>query len=436
MPLKLKSVMRVPRSIGYAGIIVLVAALAMVATLPGRTHGLGMITERLLADESLGLSRTNFSDMNLWATLLGGLFCLPCGWLIDRFGLRITLTVTVASLAAVVLAMTQLSGWWPLFGAIVLTRGFGQSALSVISITMVAKWFSRSRLSLAMAVYSLLLSLGFAWAAQIAKPWREDDWRVVWGGMGWILAAFALLAWMVTRDPSPSEVVQEESEEDNAARAQENAPSFTLVEAMRTQAFWVFGITISLIALIGSGLSLFNESVLKEQGFSAEVFYNLITWIGIVGLVVKLPIGWLGQYVALNRLLAAGLLLQAICLIALPRIQTTGAVTAYGAGMGVGGTITTVLFFTIWGQAFGRKHVGQIQGVAQMLTVLASAAGPKVLAECYARYNSYAPAFEWLAMALGVLTFWALMIRMPQAQAVPQIEPISVLVASPGRAET
>ena len=35
----------------YGWVMVPVAALAMVATLPGRTHGLGMITERLLADE-------------------------------------------------------------------------------------------------------------------------------------------------------------------------------------------------------------------------------------------------------------------------------------------------------------------------------------------------------------------------------------------------
>ena len=169
----------------YGWVIVCVAALAMVATLPGRTHGLGMITERLLVDPAFGLTRSTYADMNLWATLLGGLFCLPCGYLIDRFGLRITLTLTVAALGAVVVGMTYLTGWWALFAAIVLTRGFGQSALSVISITMVGKWF-RGHLSLPMAIYTLLLSLGFAWSSQLAKPYAESDWRVLWG-IGWIL---------------------------------------------------------------------------------------------------------------------------------------------------------------------------------------------------------------------------------------------------------
>src|SRR3569623_2541715 len=118
----------------YGGGIVAVAALAMVATLPGRTHGLGMVTERLLADESFKMDRVTYSDINLWATLLGATFCLPCGYLIDRFGLRITLTLTVAALAGAVFWMTYLSGRWPLFVAILLTRNFGQSALSVFSI--------------------------------------------------------------------------------------------------------------------------------------------------------------------------------------------------------------------------------------------------------------------------------------------------------------
>jgi hypothetical protein len=70
----------------------------------------------------------------------------------------------------------------------------------------------------------------------------------------------------------------------------ESKIGFTPVQAMRTQAFWVFGLGISLIALMGSGTSLFNESVLNQQGFPPETFYNLITLTGIVGLLVKLPV--------------------------------------------------------------------------------------------------------------------------------------------------
>jgi hypothetical protein len=87
-----------PRQVGpfalpfyYGWVNVIVAALAMVGTLPGRTQGLGLITEPLLRD--LQIDRIVFARINLWATLIGALFCLGVGRLIDRFGSRIVLTV-------------------------------------------------------------------------------------------------------------------------------------------------------------------------------------------------------------------------------------------------------------------------------------------------------------------------------------------------------
>lgn len=58
-----------------------VAALLMVGTLPGRTHGLGLITESVLED--LRIERTDYAKLNLIATLIGATFCWPCGWLVD-----------------------------------------------------------------------------------------------------------------------------------------------------------------------------------------------------------------------------------------------------------------------------------------------------------------------------------------------------------------
>src|SRR5438876_669553 len=77
-------------SLYYGWVCVVAAALAMVATLPGRTMGLGLVTEPLLRD--LGLSRTTYGAINLWATLLGAGFGLAGGRLVDRVGARGVLT--------------------------------------------------------------------------------------------------------------------------------------------------------------------------------------------------------------------------------------------------------------------------------------------------------------------------------------------------------
>src|SRR4051794_8746536 len=80
---------RPPASPDGRWVTVLVAALAMVATRRGRTQALGLITEPLLRELDLG--RVDFALVNLWATLLGSAFCLPCGFFLDRVGGRVTL---------------------------------------------------------------------------------------------------------------------------------------------------------------------------------------------------------------------------------------------------------------------------------------------------------------------------------------------------------
>src|SRR5205809_4500356 len=89
----------------YGWMVLGVAALAMVGTLPGRTQGLGLITEPLIRD--LGISRVAYAQINLVATLVGSLFCFGIGRLTDVRGSRIVLTALSLSLGAVVLIMSR-----------------------------------------------------------------------------------------------------------------------------------------------------------------------------------------------------------------------------------------------------------------------------------------------------------------------------------------
>ena len=175
------NVMTVPRVGGraYYGWVVLgVAALAMVGTLPGRTQGLGLITEPLIRD--LGLSRVVYTQVNLVATLIGALFCIGVGRLIDRLGSRLVLTVTAVALGLTVLTMSQASSLVGLLIFVTLTRGFGQSALSVVSLAMVGKWFRR-RLTVAMAIYALVMSIGFMVAFPLVGAIVQSaGWRIAW----------------------------------------------------------------------------------------------------------------------------------------------------------------------------------------------------------------------------------------------------------------
>ena len=92
----------------YGWLVLFLAGLAMVATLPGRSVGLGLITESLLVD--LGMSRLDYAVLTFWATLIGASFAPACGPLIDRFGVRTVGTVVLLALGLVVLAFGSISG--------------------------------------------------------------------------------------------------------------------------------------------------------------------------------------------------------------------------------------------------------------------------------------------------------------------------------------
>ena len=394
----------------YGWVNLFVAALAMVGTLPGRTQGLGLITEPLLRD--LQIDRISFARINLWATLIGALFCLGVGRLIDRFGSRVVLTCVTVALAAVVLLMSGARSVIAIAILITLMRGFGQSALSVISITMVGKWFVR-RLNLAMAVYTVLLSVGFMIAFPlIGAMVISNGWRSSWWAIGAVLLfGLAPLSLLLVRRSPEACLLENDGEvvEDRGV-----AVGFTLGQALATPSFWVFGIASAVYGLIASGIALFNESILAERGFDASTYHRSLVIVALTALAGNFLGGWLASRWTMNRLLTVSMILLAGSLLSLPHVRTEAHVAAYAVVMGLAGGFVIVIFFAFWSRAYGRAHLGKIQGAAQALTVIASAIGPLLLAECVTRTGSYAAMFYLLALVVLLLAVSAWCVKIPE----------------------
>ncbi len=384
----------------------------MVGTLPGRTQGLGLITEPLLVD--MQIDRVVFARMNLWATLIGALFCLGVGRLIDRFGSRIVLTIVTLALATVVLSMSGARSVALLAILITLTRGLGQSALSVVSITMVGKWFVR-RLNVAMAVYTVVLSIGFMLAFPLIGAMVIDGgWRRTWWIVGLALMfGLAPLSWLLVRNSPESCSLQPDVDTSREDETVETDLSFTLRQALLTPGFWVFGISGAVYGLVASGIALFNESILAERGFDASTYHRSLVIVALTSLAGNFLGGWLISRGRMNRLLALAMILLAGSLLALPHVSTQTHVAAYAVVMGLAGGFVIVIFFAVWSRAYGRAHLGKIQGAAQALTVVASAIGPLLLAECVARTGSYAAMFYALTFVVLLLALGAWFVKLP-----------------------
>jgi MFS family permease len=391
----------------YGWIVLLVAAAAMVGTLPGRTQGLGLVTEPLLRD--LQIDRVTYATVNFWATIIGSAFAVGVGRLQDRAGSRSVLTAVALALGLVVCAMSRAASLVSLAVWITLTRGLGQSALSVVSLAMVGQWFVR-RISVAMAVYSVVMSVGFMIAfplvGSLVQRW---GWRGAWFAVGVVLAAgLAPAAWLLVRRSPEAHGVHPDGD-----TAPGEMTGYTWTAALATPAFWVFALGAALYGLVASGIGLFNESILAERGFGPQVYYQTLVVTALTALAGNFAGGWLAERTPLGALLSLSMFILTGGLAALPFVTRHSHVMAWATAMGLGGGIVIVLFFSVWPRVYGRRHLGRIQGVAQAVTVLASALGPLLLALCVEWTGSYRAMFQILAGIIGLVGVAALVTPIP-----------------------
>lgn len=409
----------------YGWVNVFIAGIAMTATLPGRTHGLSLVTEPLLED--LGFDRVTFAHINLAATLIGASFAFFAGWLVDRIGVRMTSVIVGISLAASVFTLSWTTTVVAFLVALTLIRGFGQSALSVVSMAMVGKWFDR-RLSMAMAVFSVLITIGFiattiglgelvsATAGPIVgEPPRYEhpsEWRTAWNAVGWwILLGFVPLAWLLVRNTPercgllPDPPLRE--------KPHDSAKDYSLRQAMLTPAFWVFVTTSAFFNVVWSGIVLFNESIAQEQGFNQGLAVQVLAILTFGGMFANFVCGAIAKRSRLGYLFGFSMGLLGVALAVFPLIKSTPLLQTYAVALGIAGGFVTVLFFAIWGDLFGRTHLGRIQGSAQMIATLASAVGPLIVASSKEYLGSYHPAFWGMGAVAIVLAMACVVVPIP-----------------------
>lgn len=396
------------------GLQLLIASVLMVATLPGRTQGLGLVTEPLLAD--LGLGRVTYASMNFWATILGALLCFPAGWAIERFGLRSTTAALVILLALATWGLSAATGGIALIFVLLLaTRAFGQSALSVSSIVTVGRWFP-NRAGLAMGVYSVLLSFWFAVAfGLVGYAVRATGWRNAWLQIA--LALFLVVLPVVLfalREPVKSA--------DPSSAVPSSPREYTLAQALRTPAFWLFAGAAAAFNLVASGLGLFNEAVLAERGYSQKMFHFFLGISTLFSLGGQFLCGALTRLFQHQTITSLALFLYALSLFCLGFVTEVWQLWILAMVIGTAAGMIIVIFFSVWSDFFGQRHLGRIQGAAQMLTVLSSGIGPIIFARSFELSGSYRPLLLALAAATWLLGLLTLRVQ-PPPETTPQTLP-------------
>lgn len=419
----------------YGWVILAVSTVGIVMSVPGQTMGVSVFTDSLL--DATGLSRLELSNAYLAGTVLSGLLLPTAGRLVDRFGVRSGVVFACVGLGLVLVFLSRVdrvadaavaggvpagvAAWACLAVGFTGIRFTGQGMLTLVSRTMLARWFERRR-GLVSSLTGPVTSVAFAGAPLVLALWVERaGWRGAWLEMALVVGAgMGVLGWLLYREsPEDCGLVIDGGAEIGADGAPAPATvrhDFTRGEALRTAGFWLVTLGIANHAMVGTGLAFHIVDIGAEAGLDRAAAVAIFLPIAMVSVPTGLAAGAAVDRFPMRYLMMAMMVGQAVMFGFAGHLDDPLTRAACIAGWGFSAGFYGPLTVAALPNFFGRTHLGAIQGVMMMCLVIASALGPSTLAAMKNAFGSYAPGLHLLALLPLFVFVAAPFTRDPQAK--------------------
>lgn len=390
----------------YGYIVLFFGSIGILFSIPGQTVGVSVFTDPV--KDALGLTRNQFSNAYLVGTLLSAFFVTKAGRLFDKFGARY-----VAFFAAFFLGISLLifsvsenistffktilntNSWFVPFVLICflffLIRFCGQGVLTMASRNMVMMWFDKNRGKMN-SISSITISLGFS-SSPILISYLIDTkgWELSWQILAVCLFIFSFLILQFYRNkPEDFGLIPDGFKKKNIKiKEQQNEVNFTLEEAKKTRAFWMFGLALAFNSFFITGFTFHVISIFESQDFTRSDAIAVFLPISIIAISVSTLANILSDYVKHKIYLYCMLFSGFLASFGLLYLNTTIGIYLLILGLGLFSGLFAVVNAVTWPRYFGRKYLGAITGKVMSFLVIASALAPSLMSYCYTKLGSY-----------------------------------------------
>lgn len=391
----------------------MIAASCAIRVLGGGLHAYGLSVFFLPVTQELNLSRTAASLVFSLGRAQGALEGPVAGYYIDRYGPRpvIIFAVLLAGIGYVIL-----SGVYSFTALMIVYMGVislsYQAGFMDATMAIANTWFIRKR-ALAMSLTSGSISLGGTLVTPfLAYAVHAWGWRAAAIGAGIVFLISGLpLALTIRRSPEsiglqpdgdlPAASPNQAHSATSTARSYEEQ-EFSLAQTLRTHQFWLLTFATTFRTVCSAGVLVHFVPILVWKGYSQTQAAFYLGVIAFFGMPTHLLIGWLGDRIDKQRLMAVCMALGSVAIYCLFRgtheWQLWVAVTLFSLFEG--------LFPVTWatvGDFFGRNNFGKIRGSMSFLYTWGSVLGPVLAGAIYDRSQSYGSLF-WVMFGLCWLT--------------------------------
>jgi OFA family oxalate/formate antiporter-like MFS transporter len=399
-------------------------------SIPGQTMGVSVFTDILI--EKLGISRLNLSLTYMVGTTLSSLLLTSAGKFYDRHGVRLTILLSGSLLGLILIYLSQIDRLAQnaasfvfnpqIWGFILMIMGFfilrfsGQGVMTMVSRSMVMKWFDKRR-GIAAAFMGIFISFGFSYAPRILdRIISRYSWRGAWQVMALVCGfGFGLFAFIFFRDnPEVCGLKKDGPGEIKAPKrvTQLHKPQeLTLREAQKDPTLWIFSLSLAMLGLFNTAFTFHVVSLFESIGLGRTRAIAIFLPISLVSVSVQFIVSSLSDHIRLEYLFLLFLSAMATGMGALFFLGEGLPLFFLIMGMGVSGGTFGTLSSVTWVRLYGNTHLGAISGFAMGWTVVGSAVGPYMFSLVEKYTGSYIlGSFICFSVTLGLLTSTALLL--------------------------
>ena len=353
-----------------------------------------------------------------------GLFSPAVGWILDKYGSKRVMAISMIALAVSQLLRPLMTDVWHFYVLSFIQYAAFPGAIMLPSGKLIGLWFEGSR-GRAMGLTAMGANFGgfiFAWLTDVLVG--TVDWRTTYFIYGILFAMLVPPILLVIKDPPAT------TARDDGTIVARDQPGFSASEAIRTRAFVL--IVIGLFLATFTYQSVLTQIVphLENIGVDRARAAIALSLISLAGMGGKVFFGWLTDVFPARYAVGASLGCQVIGLLILITVGTSSPllwvfVPIFGVGFGGLGSLMPLVVQN----TFGLKAFGSIFGMLNFFILGAALLGPPLVGLSFDTWGSYSPAFLTLSMffVVGalVIAFAAPPPRRPEASEPEQLEKAS-----------
>lgn len=393
--------------------MVVVVFLIIGTTLWGVAYSFGIFFKSL--ESEFNLTRTATSAIFSTQMLFGIIFTILGGWALDKYGPRIVIFLMGLFTGLSAVLTGQINSLWQLFMTYSLLLSMGTSAIYVIVVSTVSRWFDKKR-GLALGIAISGAGLGTVIVAPIATSLISAfSWRIAYSIIGAVTCLIVLpLSFLLRKDPYEIGTLPDATKTNiQDIKNVERIPSagLSLSQAFRTRSFWLL---ISIWFFFAINIFLVITHIvphITDVGFSASMAAYALSLIGISNAGSRVLMGIVCDRIGRKLTASICVLLQAGALVWLIWAHELWMLYLFALVYGFAWGGTGPAMGALIADVFGMAKIGSVLGVLDSVSCLGAAIGPAMGGFIFDVTKSYSWAFLFLVVALFIVVVSITLIR-------------------------